>query len=91
MPHYDYKCSNCGLTFELFQKMNDEPVSICPNCGGNVKRLIGKGAGPIFKGSGFYQTDYKNQVETKKTDKKEETKKPESAPAKENKKNNPSE
>jgi len=45
----------------MFQKMSDEPVKVCPECGSEVKRLIGKGAGTIFKGSGFYQTDYKNK------------------------------
>lgn len=60
MPTYDYKCLECGHTFELFQSMTAEPVKICPECNGKVKRLIGAGAGPIFKGSGFYQTDYKN-------------------------------
>ncbi len=60
MPTYDYKCLDCGHSFELFQSMSSEPVSVCPKCGGKVKRLIGPGAGPIFKGSGFYQTDYKN-------------------------------
>ena len=60
MPTYDYKCLECGHTFELFQSMSSEPVKTCPECGGEVKRLIGPGAGPIFKGTGFYQTDYKN-------------------------------
>jgi putative FmdB family regulatory protein len=60
MPTYDYKCLDCGNTFEYFQSINDEPLSVCPNCKGALKRLIGTGAGPIFKGSGFYQTDYKN-------------------------------
>ncbi|MGE5805283.1 MAG: FmdB family zinc ribbon protein, partial [Ignavibacteria bacterium] len=50
----------CGNKFEIFQSMKDEPVKTCPKCGGKVKRLIGSGAGPIFKGTGFYQTDYKN-------------------------------
>jgi len=45
--------------------MNDTPISTCPECGGKVKRLIGTGAGPIFKGSGFYQTDYKNNSSSK--------------------------
>jgi putative FmdB family regulatory protein len=61
MPNYDYKCLDCNNTFEIFQKMTDEPLSICPKCGGNLKRLIGTGSGPIFKGNGFYQTDYKNK------------------------------
>ena len=60
MPTYDYKCLTCNYTFEEFQKMSDEPIDTCPSCSGNVKRLIGTGAAPIFKGSGFYQTDYKN-------------------------------
>ncbi|MBD3295919.1 MAG: zinc ribbon domain-containing protein, partial [Candidatus Omnitrophica bacterium] len=50
----------CGNTFEIFQKMSDSPLKECPECGGMVKRLIGGGAGIIFKGSGFYQTDYKS-------------------------------
>ena len=60
MPTYDYKCTECNHTFEMFQPMIAEPITDCPECGGVVKRLIGAGAGPIFKGSGFYQTDYKN-------------------------------
>ncbi len=60
MPTYEYKCLKCNLKFELFQKINDDPVTECPNCKGKVKRLISGGTGPIFKGSGFYQTDYKN-------------------------------
>lgn len=67
MPTYDYKCLDCGVTFELFQKITDEPILNCIKCNGHVKRLIGAGASPIFKGTGFYQTDYKNKsVETKK-------------------------
>jgi putative FmdB family regulatory protein len=61
MPTYEYKCLSCNNIFEMFQTMTAEPVKTCPNCGGLVKRLIGTGAGPIFKGSGFYQTDYKNK------------------------------
>lgn len=64
MPTYDYKCNNCGHTFELFQKMSDNPITECPKCKGKVKRLIGAGSGPIFKGTGFYQTDYKNPVKS---------------------------
>ncbi len=60
MPTYEYKCTRCGYVFELFQTMSAEPVKVCPECKGDVKRLIGPGAGPIFKGTGFYQTDYKN-------------------------------
>jgi len=60
MPTYDYKCTECNHAFELFQTMTADPITNCPECDGVVKRLIGTGAGPIFKGSGFYQTDYKN-------------------------------
>ena len=61
MPTYDYKCLDCGHTFEEFQRFSDEVLTECPKCKGHVKRLIGAGAGPIFKGTGFYQTDYKNK------------------------------
>lgn len=64
MPTYEYKCSNCSYTFEIFQSIKAEPIKVCPKCNGEVKRLIGPGAGPIFKGSGFYQTDYKNSGNT---------------------------
>jgi putative FmdB family regulatory protein len=60
MPTYDYKCLSCAHHFEVFQSMTAKLVSSCPKCNGKVKRLIGVGSGPIFKGSGFYQTDYKN-------------------------------
>ena len=59
MPTYEYQCEQCGARFELFQNMNDDPVEKCPECGGKVQRLIGAGAGIIFKGSGFYATDYR--------------------------------
>jgi len=61
MPTYEYKCNNCNYVFEMTQKMSDEPIKICPKCGKDIKRLIGSGAGTIFKGSGFYHTDYKNK------------------------------
>lgn len=69
MPTYDYECANCGHAFELSQKMSDKPLNECPECKGAVRRLIGKGSGIIFKGSGFYETDYKRK-ETKKKDQK---------------------
>ena len=59
MPTYDYQCTECGHTFEAFQSMTEEPLKKCPECNGKVKRLIGGGSGLIFKGSGFYITDYK--------------------------------
>jgi len=60
MPTYDYRCPDCGHEFEQFQSMRDAPLKKCPECGSSkVKRLIGAGGGLIFKGSGFYNTDYK--------------------------------
>ena len=75
MPTYDYKCTECGNNFELFQSMNDEPVKTCPKCKGKVERLIGTGAGLIFKGSGFYTTDYRSDSYQKaeKAEKSKET------------------
>jgi putative FmdB family regulatory protein len=62
MPTYEYACSKCGHRFERFQSMRDEPLRKCPKCHrAALKRLIGSGAGLIFKGSGFYITDYKNK------------------------------
>ena len=61
MPTYDYKCTACGHTFEKFESIKSEPMKRCPQCGkAKVKRLIGTGAGLIFKGSGFYITDYRD-------------------------------
>jgi putative FmdB family regulatory protein len=70
MPTYEYKCLSCGSLFEYFQKITDAPITKCEKCGGELKRLISGGAGPIFKGTGFYQTDYKNPGNGK-TEKKE--------------------
>ncbi|MBN2106783.1 MAG: zinc ribbon domain-containing protein [Deltaproteobacteria bacterium] len=58
MPTYEYECKACGQRFERFQHMRDDPVKVCPHCGAPVKRLIGLGGGFIFKGTGFYATDY---------------------------------
>ena len=60
MPTYEYSCQKCGKTFEVFQSMKDAPLKTC-TCGkkGKVKRLLGGGAGIIFKGSGFYENDYR--------------------------------
>lgn len=59
MPTYDYKCLKCGNDFERFQAMTEAPLKRCPECKGKVRRLIGSGSGLIFKGKGFYATDYK--------------------------------
>jgi len=69
MPTYDYECEKCGKSFEAFQSMKDKPFETCQQttCGmpewgeGKVRRLIGTGAGLIFKGSGFYITDYRSE------------------------------
>lgn len=61
MPTYDYKCLECEEQFEKFQGITAPPLEECPECGGKVKRLIGAGSGLIFKGSGFYITDYRSE------------------------------
>jgi putative FmdB family regulatory protein len=63
MPTYEYVCPKCSHEFELFQSMRDEPLKQCPQCKkSGVKRLVGGGAGLIFKGTGFYITDYKKKT-----------------------------
>jgi putative FmdB family regulatory protein len=59
MPTYEYECKKCGR-FEKFQRITDEKLKRCPTCKGVVKRMLGSGAGIIFKGTGFYQTDYRS-------------------------------
>ena len=62
MPTYDYECAKCGQEFEVFQSMKDAPLKKCPKCGKvGVRRKVGSGAGLIFKGTGFYITDYKKK------------------------------
>ncbi|KPK75808.1 MAG: FmdB family transcriptional regulator [Phycisphaerae bacterium SM23_30] len=62
MPTYEYQCPDCGHEFEKFQSITARPIRKCPVCGRNrVQRLIGSGAALIFKGSGFYQTDYRSE------------------------------
>lgn len=69
MPTYDYKCTACSHTFEHFQSMKDKPLKKCPECGKNaLERLIGTGAAVLFKGSGFYQTDYRSEGYKKAAD-----------------------
>ena len=81
MPTYEYECTECKHTFEEFQKIADKPLQRCPKCRGKLRRLISGGVGLIFKGSGFYITDYKKSnlpepqkkksKELKKADKKQ--------------------
>ena len=75
MPTYEYECLKCKYKFEEFQNMTDEPLKVCPKCGGKLQRLIGTGAGIIFKGKGFYQTDYKTSSVNKKDSKNSENSK----------------
>ena len=67
MPTYEYVCEKCKKGFEKFQKMTDGPLKKCPECGGKATRLISSGGGIIFKGSGFYATDYKNNKKKDQT------------------------
>jgi putative FmdB family regulatory protein len=60
MPTYDYECRSCHHKFEVFHSIKDDPIKKCPRCGKSVRRLFGGGMGIIFKGSGFYTTDYKH-------------------------------
>lgn len=60
MPTYEYRCPECSTEFEKFQKMSDEPIAECPNCGARAERRLSGGAGFLFKGSGFYITDYRS-------------------------------
>lgn len=94
MPTYEYACDKCGRTFDFFQSMKDKPLATCPKevCEqkrwgkGKVKRLLGTGAGLIFKGSGFYITDYRSEGYKAAAKKDSESSKPasssESKPAK---------
>jgi putative FmdB family regulatory protein len=62
MPTYDYECNGCGHGFELFQTISESPKRKCPECGKRqLNRLFGTGAAVVFKGSGFYQTDYRSE------------------------------
>lgn len=93
MPTYEYKCSNCDHLMEVFQSITASPKKKCPECGKlKLQRLLGIGAGIIFKGAGFYETDYRSESykkgaesekkasEAKKTDSKKETKKTDAKP-----------
>ncbi len=90
MPTYDYVCTACTHEFEEFQKMSDPLLEICPECDGMLKRKIGGGAGLLFKGSGFYITDYKNKKtsDESKNEKDKTTKKGEKKKADKTKKEN---
>lgn len=75
MPTYQYECTACGHEFEALQSMTEPKLSRCPKCGKKkLARLIGSGSGMIFKGSGFYETDYKKKSVTPAKEAKTETK-----------------
>lgn len=59
MPKYDYKCKKCGIVFERYQRFSEDPITCCPECNGAVHRVINP-VGIVFKGSGFYITDHRN-------------------------------
>lgn len=85
MPTYEYKCKECGHELEIFQRMTASPLTDCPECGkSSLKRKIGAGAGIIFKGNGFYCTDYRKDSYNKgaEKDKAVSTEKPAAAVAK---------
>ena len=80
MPTYEYRCKSCGHEFEEFQKMSADPLIMCPKCAKpTLRRLMSSGVGLIFKGSGFYQTDYKKSNISASSNNKSESK-PESKP-----------
>lgn len=62
MPTYEYRCPSCRREFELFQRMSDKPVAPCPDCSAQAERLISGGAGLLFRGDGFYITDYRSDA-----------------------------
>lgn len=68
MPTYEYRCPECGNDFEKFQRMSDEPGAECPACGARATRRLSAGAGFLFKGSGFYITDYRSESYKKSAD-----------------------
>ena len=83
MPTYDYKCNACDHSFELFQHISEKPIKKCPACGKlKAERAIGAGSAVIFKGSGFYQTDYRSEEYKSKAKKEAEPVKPEKSETK---------
>ncbi len=75
MPTYEYECGGCGHAFEALQSMTEAKLVKCPKCKKNkLQRLIGTGSGVIFKGTGFYETDYKTKTPSKSESKPSETK-----------------
>lgn len=77
MPTYDYECDSCGKALEIFQRMTEDPLRECPACGQQTfRRLFGTGAAIMFKGSGFYQTDYRSPAYKSAAEKESKDSKP---------------
>jgi putative FmdB family regulatory protein len=87
MPTYLYRCTKCSHEFEEFQSITASPITFCPECDGRVERVITGGAGLLFKGNGFYITDYRN--EKYKSDAKKDIHSPSSSSAASNKAESP--
>ncbi len=75
MPIYSYRCNDCGHEFDIRQRMSEDPLTICPSCNGEIRRVVSS-VGVVFKGSGFYVTDNRNgksgKIDSKSTEKKTE-------------------
>lgn len=83
MPTYQYQCAHCGHELEILQSMSENRLKKCPKCHrSKLQRLIGTGSGIIFKGTGFYETDYKKKTSVAKDSKTDTSAKPEKSPAK---------
>jgi putative FmdB family regulatory protein len=83
MPNYDYKCSSCSFTEEIFQSIKEATFTVCPNCGKNTfERVVTGGAGVLYKGEGWYVTDYSKRSSGGKEQSSSPTPAPESKPSK---------
>ncbi len=80
MPTYEYECTSCGHRFEVFQSMTEERLKDCPKCHKKLRRLVGSGAGIIFRGAGFYATDYRKKAPGDSSKKEPPDKKESSSP-----------
>lgn len=81
MPTYEYQCQKCRKRHEAFQSITAKPLAKCPRCGGRLKRLLGRGSGFLFKGSGFYTTDYRSTHYQEAKKREEQASKPSSPPS----------
>ncbi len=85
MPTYEYECQKCHKKHEASQSITAKPLARCPRCGGRLKRLLGSGSGFLFKGSGFYITDYRSKSYRDAKQRDEQSKSPPSSPPKSDK------